>query len=62
MNTAAKKAYSRPTIEVAIVELEQSIAAASATVSGGQNAGSAYTPGLDDWATDETLGSTIGEY
>ena len=57
-----KLLYLSPTVDVYVIELEESIAAGSATLSGGQNAGSAYTPGLDDWAADEEAGSTIGEF
>lgn len=48
MKKEKKIKYEAPTLEVVFVELEQGIAAASVTVSGG-NAGSPYQPQVDDW-------------
>lgn len=58
----AKLLYFSPTVDVYVIELEESIAAGSATLSGGRNAGAPYVPGVEDWAPDEEAGSTIGEF
>lgn len=43
-------AYKAPMLEVLLVELEQGIAAASATITpGGPGAANNYNPEIDDW-------------
>lgn len=48
MKKDKKIKYETPTLEVIHVEMEQGIAAASVTVSGGDNEAS-YQPEVEDW-------------
>jgi len=48
MKAKKTKKYVAPTIELTIVELEQGIAASSATISGG-DPDTPYQPQVEDW-------------
>lgn len=56
-----KMKYTSPAIEIADVELEQGIAASSATLSGGSN-GTPDLPAADGWGAEELGGSTSGDF
>lgn len=50
------KEYLRPELSVELINLENSIAASSATLNPGAD-GNLYTPSVDEWTDQETLGS-----
>jgi len=49
MKQKNKKKYEAPVLQVTLVELEQGIAAASATVSVGNNPATPNQPAVNDW-------------
>ena len=59
MKNNKKIKYEAPTIEMMIVELEQGIAAASVTLSGGDS-GAPNQPQVDDWQ-DAGIGQQNGD-
>lgn len=59
MKRLKKLKYEAPTLEVVCIELEQGIAASSATVSGGDGT-NPYQPEVDDWE-DGGFGSQNGD-
>jgi len=50
MKEVKKQPYVKPTIEIAYLEIEESIAASSSTVSI-STPGQAYQPEVEDWTT-----------
>lgn len=57
-----KKIYIAPSINVKYVTLEESIAASSAQVTGGEGTTSLYTPGVELWGDEIDGGKQRGEY
>lgn len=57
-----KKIYIAPSIEVQYVTLEESIAASSAQVTGGQDQNNLHTPGVELWGDELDGGTQRGDY
>ncbi|MCY4778598.1 hypothetical protein ORI89_02970 [Sphingobacterium sp. UT-1RO-CII-1] len=57
-----KKIYVAPSVEVQYVKLEESIAASSAQVTGGENNNSLHTPGVELWGDEIDGGTQRGDY
>ena len=55
-----KKKYEAPMLQAMLVELEQGIAAASATLSGGDDT-TPFQPSVDDWQDNGIGGSQNGD-
>ncbi len=61
MKNTVKQLYLPPSILIFWIELESGIAAASATISGGPS-GQPDIPQVDDWTSEDDLGSGLGEF
>ncbi|GHE39865.1 hypothetical protein [Sphingobacterium griseoflavum] len=61
MKDTVKRLYLPPGVLMYSIELESSIAAASATISGGPG-GQPDVPQVEDWTSDEDMGSRLGEF
>lgn len=57
-----KYKYIAPSIEVQYVVLEESIAASSAQVTGGEGPNSLHTPGVEVWGDELDGGTQQGDY
>jgi hypothetical protein len=55
-----KKEYESPVLQVTLVELEQGIAAASATLSGGDG-NNTYQPNVEDWQDNGLVNEQRGD-
>ncbi len=51
--------YKKPTFDVVVIEMEQGIAAASATITPGGNGANNFAPEVDDWTENGTSSSNF---
>lgn len=58
-NNVTKMAYKKPTFDVVVIEMEQGIAAASATITPGGNGANNFAPEVDDWTENGTSSSNF---
>lgn len=62
MKTTLRNFYLAPEIIVFTVEMEQGIVSSSATINPGGVGQTNYNPDVEDWTSEESAGSTIGEF